>query len=163
MSANLEIKKQVVEDIKAKIQSAKSIVFIDYKGLTVSEDTEFRTEFRKAGCEYKVLKNTLIRKAFNELGVTDFDADLNGPTAVAFGQDETTASRVSCEACKKFNDKISVKSGYVDGAYCDANKVKVFASIPSKEVLLAKMLGSLLSPMQSLAIALNAVAEKTEG
>ncbi len=163
MSANLQAKKQAVEEIKAKIQGAKSVVFIDYKGLTVSEDTEFRSEFRKADCEYKVLKNTLVRKAFNELGVTDFDADLNGPTAVAFGKDETTASRIVCEGCKKFNDKISVKSAYVDGAYVDANGVKVFASIPSKEVLLSKMLGSLKSPLTSLAIALNAVAEQKQG
>ena len=69
MSANLEVKKQVVEDIKARIQAAKSVVFIDYKGLTVAEDTDFRSEFRKADCEYKVLKNTLVRKALNDLGV----------------------------------------------------------------------------------------------
>ena len=163
MSANLEIKKQVVEDIKAKIQGAKSVVFIDYKGLTVAEDTEFRSEFRKADCEYKVLKNTLVRKAFNELGVNDFDADLNGPTAVAFGKDETSASKVVVDACKKFNDKISVKSAYVDGSYVDANGVKVFASIPSREVLLAKMLGSLQSPIAGLAIALKAVADKQQG
>lgn len=163
MSANLETKKQVVEDIKAKIQNAKSVVFIDYKGLTVAEDTDFRNEFRKADCEYKVLKNTLVRKAFNELGVTDFDSDLNGPTAVAFGKDETGASRVVVEACKKFNDKISVKSAYVDGSYVDANGVKVFASIPSREVLLAKMLGSLQSPITGLAIALKAIADKNQG
>lgn len=162
MSANLETKKQVVEEIKSKIQDSKSIVFIDYKGLTVAEDTEFRTEFRKNGCEYKVLKNTLVRKAFNELGVTDFDADLNGPTAVAFGKDETGASKVVVEACKKFNDKISIKSGYIDGAYVDVNGVKVFASIPSKEVLLAKLLGSLKSPITGLAIALQAVADKKQ-
>ncbi len=163
MSANLEAKKQVVEDIKAKIQAAKSVVFIDYKGLTVAEDSEFRSDFRKAGCEYKVLKNTLVRKAFNELGVTAFDADLNGPTAVAFGSDETGASKVAVEACKKFNDKISVKSAYVDGAYVDVNGVKVFASIPSKEVLLARMLGSLQSPITRLAIGLKAIADKQEG
>ena len=163
MSANIEIKKQVVEDIKAKIQAAKSVVFIDYKGLTVGEDTEFRAEFRKAGCEYKVLKNTLVRRAFNELGVTDFDADLNGPTAVAFGNDETSAAKVCVDACKKYNDKISVKSGYVDGAYVDANGIKVFASIPSKEVLLAKLLGSLQSPLTKFAMCVKAIAEKNEG
>ena len=80
MSANLENKKQVVEAIKEKITSAKSVVLVDYKGLTVLEDTELRNAFRKAGCEYKVLKNTMVRKAFNELGVTSFDEDLNGPT-----------------------------------------------------------------------------------
>ena len=78
MSAHIEAKKQIVEDIKAKIQASKSVVLVDYKGLTVAEDTEFRNEFRKANVEYKVLKNTLVRRAFNELGVTDFDNDLNG-------------------------------------------------------------------------------------
>ena len=87
MSANLEAKKQIVEDIKAKIQASKSIVLIDYKGLTVAEDTEFRCNMRKSNTDYKVLKNTLVRRAFNELGITAFDADLNGSTSVAFGSD----------------------------------------------------------------------------
>ena len=94
MSANVEAKKQVVEDIKSRIEKAKSVVLVNYSGLTVAEDTEFRTAFRKAGVDYKVLKNTLVRKAFNELGVTSFDNDLNGPTAIAFGSDETTSSKL---------------------------------------------------------------------
>ncbi|HBJ97747.1 MAG TPA: 50S ribosomal protein L10, partial [Clostridiales bacterium] len=85
MSANKEDKKQIVESIKAKITDSKSVLFVDYKGLTVVQDTELRTAFRKNGVEYKVLKNTLVRKAFNALGVNDFDSILNGPTAVAFG------------------------------------------------------------------------------
>ncbi len=171
MSANLENKKQVVESIKEKIQNAKSVVFVDYKGLTVLEDTEFRNEFRKANCEYKVLKNTLVRKAFNELGITCFDEDLNGPTAVAFGEDETAAAKVVVEACKKFNDKISVKSAYVDGAYVDVKGVKALSAMPSKEELIAKMLGSMQAPItnfagalsgitRKLVIALNAISEK---
>ena len=100
MSASLENKKQVVESIKAKISESKSVVLIDYKGLTVAQDTELRNEFRKAGVEYKVLKNTLIRKAFNDLGVTDFDEDLKGPTSVAFGEDETVvAPTLEVEVC----------------------------------------------------------------
>ena len=113
MSANLEAKKQVVEDIKAKINESKSVVLVDYKGLTVAEDTTLRNEFRKANVQYKVLKNTLVRKAFNDLGITSFDADLNGTTAVAFGADETAASKVVIDNAKKFNDKISVKTGKI--------------------------------------------------
>ena len=102
MSANFEAKKQVVADIKEKIQNAKSVVFVKFNGLTVAEDTELRREFRKNNVEYKVLKNTLIRRAFNDLGVTDFDEDLNGPTSVAFGADETAAAKVIIEAAKKY-------------------------------------------------------------
>lgn len=159
MSANVEAKKQVVEEIKGKISSAKSIVLVNYSGLTVAEDTEFRTAFRKAGVEYKVLKNTLVRKAFNELGINDFDADLNGPTAIAFGSDETASSKVVVEGIKKYN-KMEVKSAYVDGAYVDAKGVNALATIPSKEELYAKCAGALQSIIAGLAIAIKAVAEK---
>ncbi len=117
---------------------------------------------RESNTEYKVLKNTLLKKAFNELNVTDFDSDLNGPTAVAFGHDETSAAKVACDMCKDTNDKISVKSGYVDGAYVDVKVVKELASIPSKEVLVAKLAGALSGIVRGLAVALNAVAEKKE-
>ena len=157
MSANKEAKKQIVEDIKAKIQASKSIILIDYKGLTVAEDTAFRSKMRESNTEYKVLKNTLLKKAFNELNVTDFDSDLNGPTAVAFGHDETSAAKVACDMCKDTNDKISVKSAYVD-----VKVVKELASIPSKEVLVAKLAGALSGIVRGLAVALNAVAEKKE-
>ena len=117
MSANLEAKKQVVESIKAKISDSKSVVLVNYKGLTVAEDTELRNEFRKANVEYKVLKNTLIRRAFNELGVDSFDADLNGTTAVAFGSDETGASKIVIDNAKKYDNKLVAKSAYVNGEY----------------------------------------------
>ena len=171
MSANFEAKKLVVEDIKEKIQNANSVVFVSFTGLTVAEDTEIRREFRKNNVEYKVLKNTLIRRAFNDLGVTDFDADLKGPTSVAFGADETGAAKVIVEAAKKYDKKVSVKCAYVDGTRVDANGVKELAAMPSKPELIAKMLGSLQAPIskfvgvlsampRSLVIALNAVAEK---
>ncbi len=171
MSANFEAKKLVVEDIKQKIQDAKSVVFVKFSGLTVAEDTELRREFRKNNVEYKVLKNTLIRRAFNDMGITDFDEDLNGPTSVAFGTDETGASKIIMDAVKKYDQKVSVKSAFVDGGRVDANGVKTLAAMPSKEELVAKMLGSLQAPIskfvgvlsampRSLVIALNAIAEK---
>lgn len=160
MSANFEAKKQVVEEIKAKISESKSVVLVDYKGLTVLEDTELRNNFRKAGVYYKVLKNTLVRKAFNELGINDFDADLNGTTSVAFANDETTAAKIVVENGKKLEDKITAKSAYVDGAYVDANGVKALAAIPSKEVLVATLAGALSGIVRGLAVALNRVAEK---
>ena len=94
MSANIEAKKQIVEEIKAKIQNSKSVVFADYNKLTVLEVTALRNKFREANCEYKVYKNTLVRKAFNELGVTEFDQDLNGTTATVFSPDETSGAAV---------------------------------------------------------------------
>jgi large subunit ribosomal protein L10 len=171
MSANFEAKKLVVEDIKEKIQNAKSVVLVKFNGLTVAEDTELRREFRKNNVEYKVLKNTLVRRAFNDMGITDFDEDLNGPTSVAFGADETGASKVIMEAVKKYQDKVSVKSAFVDGGKVDVAGVKALASMPSKEQLIAKMLGSMQAPIanfvgvlsampRSLVLALNAIAEK---
>ena len=117
MSSNLEAKKQVVEEIKEKIQNSKSVVFVDYKTLTVAEVSALRNKFREANVEYKVYKNTLLRKAFNDLGVTAFDEDLNGPTATAFCPDETTAAKIFAEAVKARPEKIIPKSAYVDGAY----------------------------------------------
>lgn len=171
LSANLEAKKQVVEEIKQKIQNSKSVVFVDYKGLTVAEVSELRNKFRAAGVEYKVYKNTLVRKAMNELGVTAFDNDLNGPTATAFSPDETAAAKIFAEAVKAMPEKIIPKSAYVDNAYVDANGIKALASMPSKEELIAKMLGSMQAPIANFAgvlsamlrgvvVALNAIAEK---
>ena len=171
MSANQEAKKVVVEDIKEKINNSKSVVLVKFTGLTVAEDTELRREFRKNNVEYKVLKNTLIRRAFNDMGVTDFDEDLNGPTSVAFGADETAAAKVIVEAAKKYQDKVSVKSAYVDGGKVDVKGVQALASMPSKEELIAKMLGSMQAPIanfvgvlsampRGLVVALNAIAEK---
>ncbi|MBE5743576.1 MAG: 50S ribosomal protein L10 [Clostridiales bacterium] len=160
MSANLEAKKQVVEDIKAKISEAKSVVLVNYSGLTVAEDTQLRNEFRKANVEYKVLKNTLIRRAFNELGVDSFDADLNGTTAVAFGSDEVGASKIVVENAKKLENKISAKSAYVNGQYVDKKGVESLASIPSKDALYSMLAGTLSNFIRGLAVALNRVAEK---
>lgn len=174
MSANLEAKKQVVEEIKAKIQNSKSVIFVDYKGLTVAEVSELRNKFRAVGVEYKVYKNTLVRKAMNELGVTAFDNDLNGPTATAFSPDETAAAKIFADAVKTMPEKIIPKSAYVDGAYVDVNGIKALATMPSKEELIAKMLGSMQAPIANFAgvlsamlrgvvVALNAIAEKKNG
>ena len=171
MSAGKEARIEVAQSIKEKIQNAKSVVFVKFNGLTVAEDTELRREFRKNNVEYKVYKNTLIRYAFHDMGITDFDEDLNGPTSVAFGADETGAAKVIIDAVKKYENKVSVKSAFVDGGKVDAEGVKALASMPSKEQLIAKMLGSMQAPLsnfvgvlsampRSLVIALNAVAEK---
>ena len=160
MSANQEAKKVVVEEIKQKIQDSKSVVLVKFNGLTVEEDTELRREFRKSNIEYKVLKNTLVRRAFNDLGVKDFDEDLNGPTSVAFGADETGAAKVVMEAVKKYDKKVSVKSAYFEEKRLDEKGVKALAAIPSKQQLYAMLASALLGVPRALAIALNQVAEK---
>ncbi|MBQ9514222.1 MAG: 50S ribosomal protein L10 [Clostridia bacterium] len=162
MSANFEAKKQIVEEIKEKIKASKSVVLVKSCGLTVAEDTEMRREFRKNNVEYKVLKNTLIRRAFNDLGITDFDSDLNGPSTVAFGQDETSAAKVIVESGKKYEDKVSIKSAYIDGSKVDANGVKALASIPSKETLIAMLLTVLQGPVSSFARVIKAIADKQQ-
>ena len=112
-------------------------------------------------CEYKVYKNTLVRKAFDEIGVTDFDNDLNGATAFVFCPDETSGCSIIAKSVKEnpaLEEKIVPKSAYVGGAYVDAAGVKKLAAIPSREVLIAKMLGCLQAPIANLAYVLNAIA-----
>lgn len=155
MSANFEAKKVVVQEITDKIKEAKSIVFVDYNQLTVAEVSALRNKCKQAGCEYKVYKNTLVRKALNELGFNQFDADLNGPTAVTFGSDETGAAKVMEAAAKDYDKKIVIKSAFVDNTYVDKAGVKALATMPSREELVAKMLGSMQAPVANFAGVLN--------
>ena len=155
MSAALEEKKKLVEELKEKISAAKSVVIVDYKGLTVFEDTELRKTLREANVEYRVLKNRLMQKAFNELGYADFDEALNGPTAVAFANGAPVApAKILLDSADK-TKKISVKCGMVDGTYITEDGVKELATLPPKEVLLAKLLGTLEAPISGLARVLN--------
>ena len=150
MSANIEAKKQIVEEIKAKITASKSVVFADYNKLTVLEVTALRNQFKNANCEYKVYKNTLVRKAFNELGVTDFDKDLNGTTATVFCADETSGAAVFAKAVKAdpaLTEKIVPKCAYLENKYLDKAAVKALSAIPSKEILIAMILGCLQSSL----------------
>ena len=158
----LELKQKQVEDIKAKISAAKSLVIIDYMGLNVAEDTAFRKQLRDAGVDYQVLKNRLVKRAFDDLGYTQFDEALNGPTAVAFSDTDAVApAKIIVENIKKLN-KMKAKCGMVEGEYLDEAGVKAIAAIPPREVLIAKMLGSMQSPITGLAVCLNKIAEKME-
>ena len=165
MSANVAAKQAIVEEIKAKIQASKSIVLADYNKLTVLEVTDLRNKFKAANCEYKVYKNTLVRRAFNELGITDFDADLNGTTATVFGADETTAASIFASATKAnpvLVDKIVPKCAYVENKYFDKDGVKELSAIPSKEVLIAKMLGCFQSSLSKFVYVLDSIAKAKE-
>lgn len=171
--SNQRIKKEaVVGGIKDKIYKSKSVILATFKGLTVEEDTALRKKLRENGIEYKVYKNSLMQRAFNELGYKEFDGDLNGTTSIAFSyKDEVAAAKIIAEDAKELKEKLSVKSGLLNGAYIDVQMVKDLAALPSKEQLIAKMLGSLNAPisnfagvlramLQSLVYAVKAIQEK---
>ncbi len=165
MSANVESKKLIVEEIKAKIQGSKSIVFADYNKLTVLEVTALRRKFKEVNCEYKVYKNTLVRRALNELGINDFDADLNGTTATVFCADETSGAAVFAKETKAnpaLAEKIVPKCAYVEEKYLDKDAVKALSLIPSKETLIAKMLGCFQSSLSKFVGVLDQIAKAKE-
>ncbi|WIF95603.1 50S ribosomal protein L10 [Caminicella sporogenes] len=160
MSKNLEIKKAQVEEIKDKLSRAQAAVLVNYRGLTVAEATELRKKFREAGVEYKVYKNNLLKIAIKG---TDFEAlekDLTGPNAIAFGyEDPVMPAKIVKEFSKK-HEALELKSGIVEGEYCDLEKIKAIADIPSKEVLIGKFLGSIKSPLSNFAYLLQAIIDK---
>ncbi len=160
MSANLEAKKQLLEEIKVKMSESKCVLLLEYNKLTVAEVTALRTKFREAGCEYKVYKNTLVQKAFAAQGIEDFKNDLQNPTAVVFSKDEMSAVKVylaALKADKALEEKLVAKSACLDGAYIAKAKVAAIATMPTKEQLIAKMLGSINAPATNLAGVLNNV------
>lgn len=167
----LEQKKQVVQELTEKVKSAQSIVLADYRGLTVEQDTALRNALRAAGVEYKVVKNTLTSLAMKANGLEGLDSYLNGPTAMAISSDDAVApAKVLSEYAKKF-EKLELKAGVVEGKVIDVNGIKELAELPSREVLIAKMLGSFNAPItgfvnvlngnvRGLVVALNAIAEQ---
>ena len=160
MSANFDAKKVIVEEIKEKIKSAKTLTFVDYRGLTAVEDTALRAAFRKAEAEYKVYKNRLLLRALEELGMTGYESILEGTTAVAFGyKDEVSTAKILVDTIKE-TKKMQLKGGILDGKQIDVAMVEELAKIPSKEVLITKLLYVLQSPVRGLAVALKAIADK---
>ena len=160
MSANLDLKKQLVESIKSNLSDAKSIIFVDYRGITVAEDTALRKEFRENNVSYKVFKNRLLTRALDELGIKDYDAKMfEGTTAVAYSTDEVAPAKVFCKHAKDIN-KMAVKFGIVNGQILPKEQVEELSKIPSKDVLIAMLLGTLNAPISAMARALNAIAEK---
>ncbi len=160
MSANLEAKKAQVEEIKDKLSRAKTVVFVDYRGLTVEQDTKMRAEFRKSGSEYKVYKNRLMARALNELGYQDVEKYLEGTNAVAFGYDDEIAPAKIVKNTSSDNCAMVVKFGIYNKQIVDDSVIKKLANIPPRETLLGQLVGLLSSPMRSLAIAIKAIADK---
>lgn len=156
MSANLEAKTNLIEEIKNKLKKAKTVAFVDYRGITVEADTAMRASFRNANSEYRVYKNRLMLRALNELGIHGCESYLKGTSAVAFGYgDEVTPAKLVLDAVNK-TGKIQIKFGILNGKIVSAEEVTELAKLPSKEVLIAKLLGMLNAPASSLVRVLNA-------
>ena len=154
------MKQPVVAEIAELLNGAASVVAVDYRGLTVAQDTELRKQLRAAGIVYKVYKNTMIRRAAEGTDYAALDPNLEGPTAIAVSKDDATApARMLAEFAKKA-DKLEMKGGIVEGTYYDAKGIQVIATIPSREVLLGRLLGSMQSPVTNFARVLNQIAEK---
>ena len=159
----LEEKKQVVEELAAKLQSAAAGVLVKYEGIKVAEDTELRAALRKAGVEYTVMKNTLTGRACEIAGYGDMKQYLSGMTAIAIGTDDPIAPAKIMKTFADKLDRFEIKAGFVDGGLLDKAGVEALAEIPSKEVLIAKMMGSLMSPLYGLAYVLQAKIDKENG
>lgn len=158
----LESKKAVVAELTERLKNAQAGVLADYRGLTVAQDTELRSKLREAGVEYTIVKNTLTRFAANELGLDGLDPVLHGPTALATSDSDVVAPAKVLVEFAKNNEQLEIKGGFVDGKVIDVDEVKVYASIPNKETLIAKMLGSLQAPIGNLVRTLDAIAKQME-
>lgn len=158
--AKIEIKQPIVEEISAAIKDAQSVVLVDYRGLTVEQDTKLRKELREAGVNYKVYKNTMMNFAFKG---TDFEAlapFLEGPSAAAISTTDATAPARIIAKFAKTAKELEIKAGVVEGQFYDAAGMNAIAEIPSREELLSKLLGSIQSPISNFARCMNQLAEK---
>ncbi|MEW8956595.1 50S ribosomal protein L10 [Clostridium sp.] len=162
MNKNRQLKEAKVAEIREKLEKAQAVILADYQGLTVEQDTTLRKNLREAGVEYKVYKNTLVALAAKELGFDGVVEYLEGPVSIAFGYEDVTAPARILNDFAKDHKKLELKAGIVQGEVYDADKVKQLAAIPSKEVLIAKLLGSIKSPLSNLAYLLNAIKESKE-
>ena len=160
--AKVELKKPVVEEISELLNGAATAVVVDYRGLTVAEDTELRKQLREAGVVYKVYKNTMINFAIKDTEFADLAQHLEGPTAIAVCKDDATAAARVLAKFAKTAEALEIKGGVVDGIYYDAVGIGQIASIPSREVLLSKLLGSMQSPVTNFARVIKQIAEQNE-
>lgn len=160
----LSEKQAIVAALTEQLKNASSGVLVDYKGITVAEDTALRTELRQNEVQYGVVKNTLVRFALNNVGLEGLDDVLNGTTSLATSAGDPIAPmRVVNKYVKQLNDKFVIKGGFMDGKVISLEEIQALAELPSKEVLQAQVLGTMLAPITSLAIVLKAIAEEKGG
>ena len=155
----IEQKQQIVSALVEKIKDASSGVLVDYKGISVENDTKLRADLRKEDVHYAVVKNTLCARAFDQLGFSELNEVLNGNTALALSSDQVAAARILNNYAKN-NDHFVIKAGFVDGRILTAEEVKALADIPSKEILIGRILGSLQSSLYGFAYAIQAILDK---
>ena len=155
----LEQKKETVAALIEKLKTAQAGVLVDYRGLTVSEDTELRAKLREAGVEYKVVKNTLTRFAAKEVGFDELDEALNGPTSLALGFDDPVAPAKVISDFAKQNENLEIKAGFLDGKVISLDEIKTLANTPSRDTLIAKIMGSLNAPVSNLVRTLQALVD----
>ena len=154
----LEAKKAQVSELIEVLKGATTGVLVDYRGLTVEEDTKLRNDLRAAGVKYFVVKNTLLRLAANQTGLEELDSILHGPTALAVSEDAVAPAKVLADFAKG-NETLEIKSGFMDGKVLSLDEIKTLAKTPSKETLIAKIMGSLNSPISGLARLLSTIAD----
>lgn len=159
---NRVVKEAKVVEIKEKLEKAQAVILASYQGLTVEEDTQLRKNLREAGVEYRVYKNTLVKIAAKELGIEGIDEYLEGPVSIAFGYEDATAPARILNDFAKDHKKLDLKAGVVEGKVFNEAEVKQLATIPSKEVLIAKLLGSIKAPLSNLAYLLSAIKDQKE-
>ena len=158
--AKVELKQPVVQEISERIKDAQSVVLVDHRGLTVEQDTQLRRALREAGVTYKVYKNTMMNFAFKGTDCEGLTQYLEGPSAMAVSETDATAPARVLVQFAKTADKLEIKGGIVEGTVYDAAGIKSIASIPSREELISKLLGSLQSPITNFARVMNQLAEK---
>lgn len=159
----LQQKQQQVADLIEKLKGAAAGVLIDYKGISVAEDTQLRRDFRAAGVEYTVVKNTMLRFATKETGLEGLNSVLEGTTALAISKDDAVApAKVAAKYADKIKDGFNIKAGFMDGEVMDAEKVIAVGKLPSKDQLIGQLLSVLTGNLRGMAVALNAIAEKKE-
>ena len=158
--AKVELKQPIVQAIAEEIKDAQSVVLVDYRGLTVAQDTELRKQLREAGIVYKVYKNTMMKRAFEGTEFAGLDNCLEGPSAIAISKDDATApARILCKFAKDAQ-ALELKGGVVEGTVYDVAGLTELSKIPSREELLSKLLGSLQSPITNFARVIKQIAEK---
>ncbi|MCD9026350.1 50S ribosomal protein L10 [Cohnella silvisoli] len=157
----IQAKQQEVEVIATKLRESNCTVVADYRGLNVAQVTQLRKLLREAGVEFQVLKNSLVSRAAANAELSELDAVLTGPTAIAFGKDVVAPAKILSDFAKK-NDALKVKGGVVEGRFVDSTQIKALAELPSREGLLSMLLSVLQAPVRNFALAVKAIAEKNE-
>lgn len=158
--AKVELKQPIVDEISEQIKDAQSVVIVDYRGLTVAQDTDLRKQLREAGCTYKVYKNTMMKRAFAGTDCEQLSDLLEGTNAVAISKDDATAPARIIAKVAKDAPALEIKAGIVEGTFYDAEGMKTIASVPSRDELLSRLLGSLQSPITNFARVLKQIADK---